>query len=216
MSKKEKIARSTLTDKVCQKLKERIINQELKPGERLVVSRIAEKLGTSLTPVREALVMLEKDGLVKMVPHKGARVAKPTKKNFEDLFAVRQVLEGLAVKLASKKLSRADFKVMDEILEYGKKSLSAGDSESWFEADEKLHEFIIRKSSNELLIQILSQIRDRIHVFRVWTARYPNGIKRASLEHRNIVSALKKQDVREAEKLMMEHIENTFKAGIEE
>ena len=226
MSKKEQIFRSTLAEQVCQQLKKRIINQELKPGSRLILSRIAAELGTSLTPVREAVMMLVKDGLVEMVPHKGVRVAKPTQNNFENLFTVRRVLEGLAVRLAAPKLSIADFKVMDEILESGEKSLSAGDSESWLEADEKLHDFIIHKSSNDLLIQILSSIWDRIHIFRVCslrspttssygTARYPDRIKRASLEHRNIVSAFKEQDVQRAEKLMMQHIENTFRVGIE-
>jgi DNA-binding GntR family transcriptional regulator len=212
---REGISRSTLAEQVYQQLKRRIINQELRPGSRLIVGHIAEEMGISLTPVREALTRLVKDGLVDMIPHKGAYVAKPTKKNFEDLFAVRQALETLAVRLATPKLTRADFKAMDEILEYGEKSLSAGDSKSWLEADEKLHDFIIRKSENEVLIQIFSQIWDRIHIFRVWTVRYPDRMKRASSEHRNIVSALKERDAQGAEKLMMEHIENTFLAGIE-
>ncbi|HIE27404.1 TPA: GntR family transcriptional regulator [Candidatus Poribacteria bacterium] len=227
MSKKEYIVRSTLADQVLNQLKRKIINQELKPGSRLIISRIAEELGTSLTPVREAMTRLIEEGLVEMVPHKGAYVAKPTRKEFEDLFAVRQALESLAVRLAAPKLSVTDFEKLDEIVEFGEKNLSTGDLESWLRSDEKLHDFIIRKSSNEVLIQIFSSIWDRIHTFRLLTARFPdrktkssvnevNRIKRASLEHRNIVSALKERDVFSAEKLVMEHIENTLLFGIEE
>jgi DNA-binding GntR family transcriptional regulator len=139
-------------------LKRRIINQELKPGSRLIISRIALELGISLTPVREAMTRLIEDGLAEMIPHKGAYVAKPTKKNFEDLFAVRQALESLAVRLATPKLSLADFKVMDEIIESGEKSFSTSDSESWLKSDEKLHDFIIHKSSNEVLMARINAV----------------------------------------------------------
>ncbi len=214
--KKKVVTRSTLANQVFNYLKKKIINQELKPGSQLVISRIAEELGTSLTPVREALVGLIEDGLVEMIPHKGAFVAKPTRKNFEDLFAVRQALESLAVRLAIPKLSSTDFKAMDELIESGEKSFSAGDLGSWLKFDEKLHDFIISKSTNEVLIQLCNSIRDRIHTFRSWTARFPDRAGRASIEHRNIVSALKERDVSRAEKLMMEHIENTLRFGIEE
>ncbi|HIE27401.1 TPA: GntR family transcriptional regulator [Candidatus Poribacteria bacterium] len=215
MLKKDLVVHSTLANQVYQHLKKRIINQELKPGTRLIVSHIAAELGTSLTPVREALTSLTKDGLVEMIPHKGACVAKPTRKNFEDLFVVRKVLEGLSVRLAASRLTPADIQTLDELIDRGDSILSAGEAESWIEMDMKLHGFIAQKSGNELLIEILSGIQDRIHIFRLLTVGWPDGVKRASQEHQAIVSALRRGDVEGAEKLMMEHIENTLRVGLE-
>jgi len=213
--KKDQIIPLTLANQVYQHLKKRIIDQQLKPGSRLIVSHIAAELGTSLTPVREALTTLAKDGLVEMFPHKGACVTKPTKKNFEDLFNVRKILEGFAVKLAAPRLTPADIQTLDEIIDKGDSALSAGDSESWIEMDVKLHNFIARKSGNGLLIEFLSSIQDRIHIFRLLTVGFPDRVKKVSQEHWAIVSALREKDVESAEKLIVEHIENTFQMGIE-
>ena len=96
---------STLADQVRENIKKRIISQELKPGSRLIVSHLAAGMGTSLTPIREALRLLVKDGLVEIIPHKGAQVVMPSQEQFKDLFEVRTVLESLAIKLAIPNLS---------------------------------------------------------------------------------------------------------------
>ena len=205
---------STLADQVRQNIKKRIINQELKPGSRLIVSHLAAEMGTSLTPIREALRLLVKDGLVEIIPHKGAQVVMPSQGQFKDLFQVRTVLESLAIKLAIPNLSPADYEKLEQILQAGDESIQAADPKTWLEADEKLHNYIIQKSDNNILAELLDNIRNRINIFRILTAQLPARAKRAQNEHRSVVAAMKKQKDKDAEELIVQHIENTYEVGI--
>ena len=205
---------STLADQVRQNIKKRIINQELKPGSRLIVSHLAAEMGTSLTPIREALRLLVKDGLVEIIPHKGAQVVMPSQGQFKDLFEVRTVLESLAIKLAIPNLSPADYERLEQILQAGDKSIQAEDPKTWLDEDEKLHSYIIQKSENNILAELLDNIRNRINIFRILTAQLPARAKRAQNEHRSVVAAMKKQKGENAEELIVQHIENTYKVGI--
>jgi len=205
---------STLADQVRQNVKKRIINQELKPGSRLIVSHLAAEMGTSLTPIREALRLLVKDGLVEIIAHKGAQVVMPSQEQFKDLFDVRTVLESLAINLAVPNLSPADYKRLEEILQAGDKSIEAEDPKAWLDTDEQLHSYIIQKSDNEVLFQLLDNIRNRINIFRILTAQLPARAQRAQKEHRAVVAAMKRQKNQEAEELIAKHIENTYEVGI--
>ena len=205
---------STLADQVRQNIKKRIINQELKPGSRLIVSHLAAEMGTSLTPIREALRLLVKDGLVEIIPHKGAQVVMPSQGQFKDLFEVRTVLESLAIKLAIPNLSPADYERLEQILQAGDESIQAEDPKTWLDADEKLHSYIIQKSENNILAELLDNIRNRINIFRILTAQLPARAKRAQNEHRSVVAAMKKQKDKDAEELIVQHIENTYEVGI--
>ena len=205
---------STLADQVRQNIKKRIINQELKPGSRLIVSHLAAEMGTSLTPIREALRLLVKDGLVEIIPHKGAQVVMPSQGQFKDLFEVRTVLESLAIKLAIPNLSPADYEKLEQILQAGDESIQAEDPKTWLDEDEKLHSYIIQKSENNILAELLDNIRNRINIFRILTAQLPARAKKAQNEHRSVVAAMKKQKGENAEELIVQHIENTYKVGI--
>ena len=205
---------STLADQVRQNIKKRIINQELKPGSRLIVSHLAAEMGTSLTPIREALRLLVKDGLVEIIPHKGAQVVMPSQEQFKDLFEVRTVLESLAIKLAIPNLSPADYERLEQILQAGDESIQAEDPKTWLDEDEKLHSYIIQKSENNILAELLDNIRNRINIFRILTAQLPARAKRAQNEHRSVVAAMKKQKDKDAEELIVQHIENTYEVGI--
>ena len=205
---------STLADQVRQNIKKRIINQELKPGSRLIVSHLAAEMGTSLTPIREALRLLVKDGLVEIIPHKGAQVVMPSQGQFKDLFEVRTVLESLAIKLAIPNLSPADYERLEQILQAGDESIQAEDPKTWLDEDEKLHSYIIQKSENNILAELLDNIRNRINIFRILTAQLPARAKRAQNEHRSVVAAMKKQKDKDAEELIVQHIENTYEVGI--
>jgi len=205
---------STLADQVRQNIKKRIINQELKPGSRLIVSHLAAEMGTSLTPIREALRLLVKDGLVEIIPHKGAQVVMPSQEQFKDLFDVRTVLESLAIKLAIPNLSPADYERLEQILQAGDESIQAEDPKTWLDEDEKLHSYIIQKSENNILVELLDNIRNRINIFRILTAQLPTRAKKSQNEHRSVITAMKKQKGKNAEELIVQHIENTYEVGI--
>ncbi len=205
---------STLADQVRENIKKRIISQELQPGSRLIVSHLAAGMGTSLTPIREALRLLVKDGLVEIIPHKGAQVVMPSQEQFKDLFEVRTVLESLAIKLAIPNLSPADYEKLEQTLQAGDESIESEDPKAWLDADEKLHSYIIQKSENNVLAELLDNIRNRINIFRILTAQLPSRAKRAQNEHRSVVTAMKKQKNQEAEELVAKHIKNTYEVGI--
>src|ERR1041385_2526273 len=95
----------TLTHQVYQNLKHRIMNRQLQPGARLVVDRVAQELSVSMTPVREAFRLLEQEGLLKNVPHCGAVVIELSRKDVENMFAIRRALEGLAIREACAQLT---------------------------------------------------------------------------------------------------------------
>ena len=197
----------TLTEQVYQRLKTRIINHSLKPGSRLVVGSVAKEAGTSLTPVREALRLLERDGLVEMVPHKGAVIRKLSQKEFEDIFAVRAVLEGLAVELSCSRLSHADIESLENTLQSSKSSLLSGDVESWTEADEQFHKVIIQKSDNEFLKDMLASIFEHVRILWWLAGDLPGKMRKGINEHGAILAALKKRDADQAKQLIIEHIE---------
>ena len=196
----------TLTEQVYQSLKTRIINHSLKPGSRLVVGSVAKEAGTSLTPVREALRLLERDGLVEMVPHKGAVIRKLSQKEFEDIFAVRAVLEGLAVKLSCSRLSHAEIESLENAMQSSKSSFLSGDVESWTEADEQFHKVIIQKSDNEFLKDMLASIFEHVRILWWLAGDLPGKMRKGINEHGAILAALKKRDADQAKQLIIEHI----------
>jgi DNA-binding GntR family transcriptional regulator len=173
------------------------------------VSRIAEELGTSLTPIREALRLLERDGLVEMVPHKGAVLRELTPKEFEDIFTIRGILEGLAVRMACPRLIQGDVERLEHILQCGRSNLLSGDAEAWLETDEQFHKFIIQRCDNEFLKQMLASIFERIRRLWLLTVNIHDG-QRAIAEHQAVLAALKERDANQAEKRMIEHIERTL------
>lgn len=206
----------TLTERVYHHLKEQIINRELESGHRLVVSRVANELGTSFTPVRETLRLLEKDGLVQNIPHKGAVVTTPNRKQFEDIFAVRAVIEGLAARMACPWFTNSDFSELENILDRGNSYLAEKDTAGWIESDEQFHKFISHKYENAFHQRILSGILEHVRIFREVTTStaVEENLQEAARQHRAIFDALKQRDAVQAEKLMVYHIEHALRVSL--
>ena len=108
----------------------------------------------------------------------------------------------------------ADYEKLEQTLQAGDESIESEDSKAWLDADEKLHSYIIQKSENSVLAELLDNIRNRINIFRILTAQLPSSAKRAQNEHRSVVTAMKKQKNEEAEALVAKHIKNTYEVGI--
>jgi DNA-binding GntR family transcriptional regulator len=192
---------------VYRNLRRRIITHNLKPGSRLVVGRLAEELGTSLTPVREALRLLERDGLVSMTPHKGGMVRKLSRKEFEDIFAVRKALEALAVKLACPRLSAEDMGILEGIIESGKSTVESQDVEAWTALDEQFHKVIIGRCGNAFLQDALGGIFDQVRVLWWLAGDLPGHIEEGIRGHEALLSALKAGDADQASQRTIAHIE---------
>lgn len=208
----------SLTEKVHELLKHQIINQQLRPGQRLVEDEIAKELGVSRTPVREALYALASDGLVTFVQRKGAYVIQLTRKDVQEIYDIRKFLEGLATLLATPSISDEQLREFAEAIKgieqkrTSEAEISA-DIERFTMIDMRLHDVIIEQSQNQRLIQMLSSIHDQIHIFRVWEAKFPDRRMKALEAHKAIFNSIIERNAEKASELMMMHIEDA-KQGI--
>lgn len=194
-----------LREIVFETLRDAIITGQLKPGERLMEVQLAEELGVSRTPVREAIRKLELEGLVVMVPRKGAYVADISTKDVAEVFEIRAALESLAAGLAAERITQEELEELHRILET--ESTENLDLETLIEVDTAFHEVIYKASRNERLVQIISNLREQIQRFRSITLAKPGRMKDALKEHKQIVEAISQGDVALARQLAQQHIE---------
>jgi DNA-binding GntR family transcriptional regulator len=170
-----------LREVVFDAVREAIIDGVLRPGERLMESQLAEQLGVSRTPVREAIRKLELEGFVVMIPRKGAYVAGISLKDIADVFEVRAALEALATVLAAERITEEELEELERILVRKAEIIEQQEIELFIESDKKFHEILYRASRNQRLIQILTNLQDEVHRFRSVSLASP-GRMRVALE----------------------------------
>ncbi|NLK51976.1 MAG: GntR family transcriptional regulator [Syntrophomonadaceae bacterium] len=204
-----------LREIVFESLREAIINGTLRPGERLMEVQLAEEMGVSRTPVREAIRKLELEGFVIMVARKGAYVAGISMKDVADVFEIRAALEGLAAYLAAERITDTEKEELERLLVRKAASVQANDLRSILERDFEFHELIYRASRNERLIQIINNLREQISRFRMVSLAFPGRGREALDEHKKIVEAIADRDSATAQTLAQEHIENAENALLE-
>lgn len=197
-----------LRDIVFNTLRQAILKGDLAPGERLMEVSLANRLGVSRTPVREAIRKLELEGLVLMVPRRGAEVAKISEKNLRDVLEVRRTLEELAVELASKRMTDDRMLALKRANVVFESSLATNDVTQIAEADEKFHDVIYAATVNEKLLQIMNNIREQMYRYRLEYIKDEEKRRDLVTEHRQIINALEKRDVEAAKRAARVHIEN--------
>lgn len=195
-----------LRDIVFQAMREAIIKGDLKPGERLMEVQLAEEMGVSRTPVREAIRKLELEGLVVMVPRKGAYVAGLTLKEVADVFEIRGSLEGLAAALAADRITDEEVAELDNILEDISVAGEKGDVDTIIEKDALFHQILFNATRNDRLAQIISNLKEHIDRFRAQSFENPARFKGVLEEHQKILDSIKQGDIINAESLAKEHI----------
>ena len=200
-----------LRDLVFITLREAILQGKLEPGERLMEIALAEQLGVSRTPIREAIRKLELEGLVTNIPRKGAMVAEITLKDLRDVLEVRRNLENLAVKLACEKATPEDIAELKQLHLNFKDTVDKGHLTAVTEADVKFHDKIYQITDNKRLIQILNNLREQMYRYRFEYIK--DEINRGVLidEHAMIIEAIENKDVEKAKKYSELHIDNQEK-----
>ncbi|MGE5415307.1 MAG: GntR family transcriptional regulator [Acidobacteriota bacterium] len=204
-----------LREVVFETLREAIIGGVLKPGERMMEVQMAEELGVSRTPVREAIRKLELEGFVVMIPRKGAYVAGISLKDVADVFEIRAALEGLAASLAAERITEEELEELERILVRKAEIIEANDLLQLVEIDTLFHENLYKASRNEKLVQIINNLREQIQRFRSTSLAYPGRMKEALDEHRKIVEAISERNISLAQHLAQEHIENAESSMLE-
>ena len=139
-----------LRDVVFNTLRTSILTGELKPGERLMEIHLADKLGVSRTPIREAIRKLELEGLVTMIPRRGAEVAQITEKNLRDVLEVRRALDALAVELACERITEDELAELKKACENFELETKRGNANQVAQADVELHDIILKASGNDV------------------------------------------------------------------
>ena len=164
-----------LRDVVFNTLREAILKGDLKPGERLMELQLASKLGVSRTPIREAIRMLEQEGLAVTTPRKGAEVAKMTLKDMEDVLEIRDALDELAVRIACQKISDEQLKQLEDMKELFEKSTQTGNVKKIAEADVTFHDVIYEATGNPKLVTLLNNLREQVYRYRVEYIKDPKN-----------------------------------------
>ena len=201
--------RPSLKDEAYQRIKALILTDTLSGGDMLDIERLTSELGISRTPLREALLMLEQEGLVETIPYKGTFVVDVSKKDVEEIYQVREALEALAVRLATPVIPDEELKEMQALFASIGNEIEGGDFERHFQSDTQFHDLIVRYCDNEVLQQVLGTITDRIYHVRVFS-RNQSGyhMKESFREHCLVLDAIMERDDAKAERLMVEHIRN--------
>ena len=202
-----------LRDVVFNTLRQAILRGELKPGERLMEIQLANKLGVSRTPIREAIRKLELEGLVLMIPRKGAEVAEITEKSLRDVLEVRRALEELAVELVCEKITEEQIQDLKDAAEEFKESLESGDITRIAEADVKFHDVIYMATDNQKLIQLLNNLREQMYRYRVEYLKRSDFHQQLIGEHEEIIETIESGQKDRAGQDVCQHVDNQVEAG---
>lgn len=206
-----------LRDIVFETLREAILEGKLKPGERVMEVQLAEQLGVSRTPVREAIRKLELEGLLVMVPRKGAYVADVSLDDVINVLEVRASLEGLAASLGAKRRTDEDIEKLEEKAEELLQCVKSRDTKGMIKSDADFHDILLNTSKNSKLTSIVEGLRDQVHRFRViYFTEYEENAKKLIDEHEEILKSLKERDESQAQKSAEAHIYNIRNFFIEQ
>lgn len=189
-------------------LREAIIVGELKPGERLMEVQLAEKMGVSRTPVREAIRKLELEGLVDMIPRKGAHVAELSVKDIVNVLEVRASLDGLATRLSAERITADELKDLKHVLTQFIAYVEKENLQGSIKKDVEFHDIIYRSSRNEKLIQIANNLREQVYRFRVIYLKDYSSPKELIKEHTDIYDAIVGRNIEQAASMAQMHIKN--------
>ena len=197
-----------LREVVFLRLRRAILQGEIEPGERLMEIRLAEQLGVSRTPVRDAIHKLVDEGLVSMMPRCGAVVAGITDKDMRDVLEVRITLEKLAVTLCAERITVDGLERLKEANEIFRKTIVSGELIDIAEADVAFHDIIYSITENKRLLQIISDLREQIYRYRLEYLKNDKSRMDLVNEHNRIIKYISEGDVEKAKASIREHIEN--------
>lgn len=203
-----------LRDVVFNTLRKAILTGELKPGERLMEIHLANRLGVSRTPIREAIRKLELEGLVIMIPRRGAEVAQITEKSLKDVLEVRRALDALCAELACDRIDAEATEQLRKACEKFERATETKDATIIAKADVELHDIIVRATGNQRLIQLINNLSEQMYRYRFEYIKDENRHDNLIDEHRMIYESIVKHDKEGAARAARVHIDNQEKSII--
>ena len=200
------LKRRRLVDGAAETLRKAILDGRFLPGARLRQTDLADQLAISRTPIREALVRLQQEGLVDLLPGGGVRVKLLELDEAVELYDLREMLDGLAARLAAGRADGAVFTRLEQALARQARCVERDDAGPWFPAHVAFHEEILRAAGNRHLTRLGSIVRLSIRHFHPLLLRTEHRLEQAWREHRAIYEAILTRDAVEAERLARQHI----------
>ena len=200
----------SLEEKVYLSLEEAILSGEYKRGDSLTEMSLCKKLGVSRTPVRSALHRLSEEGLIEILPNRGAIVVGMSDDDLADIYKIRIKLEGLASAMAAERMSDEEKAKLAESVELSEFYLGKGDVEKLKELDTAFHIIIYKASGNRMLSKILSELHRNIRSYRKLSLTVPGRLEKSIEEHKEILAAINSGDSAAADEITSRHIENAM------
>lgn len=203
-----------LRDVVFNTLRQEILTGKLKPGERLMEIHLANKLGVSRTPIREAIRKLELEGLVIMIPRRGAEVAQISWKSLKDVLEVRRALDALAIELACERMVQEDLELLYKACESFEEATKTKDTRKIAEADVALHDIIVMSTGNKRLIQLVNNLSEQMYRYRFEYIKDESQHDMLVQEHKEMYRCIQCKDKKAAASVVKKHIDNQEEAII--
>lgn len=201
-----------LRDVVFNTLRKAILTGELKPGERLMEIHLANRLGVSRTPIREAIRKLELEGLVTMIPRRGAEVAQITEKSLKDVLEVRRALDALCAELACERITEEEMEQLASACIEFEKATKTKDATEIARADVELHDIIVAATGNRRLVQLVNNLAEQMYRYRFEYIKDENQHEKLIEEHRMIYESIRNKDSITAAEAARIHIDNQEKS----
>ena len=198
--------RKSLGEHVFESLKQAIIRGKISADEWLVESHIAETLGISRTPVREAIHKLEREGLIERQPRGGFTVLGLNRDDIEETFGLRGLLEGYAARLAAVKHNAQELKSLEKKIEEFQKALDLKKMDSLPAINTEFHDLLYALSKSPKLISMINGLRDQIYRYREMILKEPKFASTSNLDHRRMLKYIRKRDAEGAERMVKDHI----------
>ena len=197
---------ASLEEQVTATLESEILTGKLASGTALTEQSLSVRLGVSRTPIRAALHTLAEEGLINLIPNRGAVVVGVTREDLIDIYKIRMRLEGLASALAAERISPEEIGTLRESVELAEFYISKNDTEHLKELDTQFHAIIYRASGNRMLNKTLSELHRNITSYRKMSLAVPGRLEKSVGEHREILAAIEAKDTERADKLTSEHV----------
>ena len=206
----------TLRERIVDFIKDSVVSGRLKPGERVPEQEIAENLGISRTPIREAFRQLESEGFISVTPRKGAVVSPITDKDVNEFYAIKSLLEGFAAKTACTKLAQKDIKRLDSLNSQMGRCAEKSDVKGFFKLDNQFHDIFLKACGNEKLCAMVYQLVQQFERFRITALSVPGRMTDSVKQHRDIIEAFRESNVALVESLVMANAEKSGHMLVEE
>jgi len=208
--------RKPLREEVYDSLKKSILHGKVKAGQRLIEEQLANQIGISRTPVREAFHKLERDDLVTRLPKGGFAVRQFTKEDVEEIFGIRSALESYAAYLATLHITPDKVSALERKVEESENALKKNDDEKIIQLHTEFHDLLYKSCKSKKLIEMINNYRDYFYRYRSALLHAPNGFKTSIADHRQMLEAMKRKNPRVVERLVRSHLDRGMEIVLKE